>query len=67
LSAQQKLKPHYQQFVIALILTISIIGFLFVGSYKEWIDKEVMMFMLGSVTTAFILSVQFYFRRGTPQ
>jgi len=55
-----------QRFILALILTLSVIGFLFLGSYLEWIDKEVMMFMLGTITTAFILSIQFYFRKKDP-
>ena len=64
---EPKLKPHYQQFVLALLLTFAVVGFLFYGNYTGIIDKEVTMFMLGSITTAFILSIQFYFRRGAPQ
>jgi hypothetical protein len=60
-------RKNHQQFILALILSIAVIGFLYAGSIWEWIDKEVMMFMLGSITTAFILSIQFYFRRAEPQ
>jgi len=60
-------QTHYQQFTLALILSVAVISFLFLGAWFEFIDKEVMMFMLGSITTAFILSIQFYFRRGEPQ
>lgn len=60
-------RKNLQQFTISLILVFSVVGFLFYGTYKQIIDKEVIMFMLGSITTAFILAVQFYFRRAEPQ
>lgn len=60
-------KKNGQQFILSLILSLSVIGFLYVGSITKIIDKEITMFMLGSITTAFILSIQFYFRRAEPQ
>lgn len=67
MSEQPKLNSNFQQFALALLLLLAVVGFLFYGNYTGIIDKEVTMFMLGSITTAFILGMQFYFRRGQPQ
>lgn len=61
-----KIDAHRQQFILALTLTFAVIGFLFYGSHLGTLDTEVMMFLLGAITSAFITSAHFYFRRANP-